>query len=346
MPSLAPEYLKNLSFSTQQLASIHRLGEVRGRQQLFVQQAPHQLEALRHLAVIESTESSNRIEGIVVAAGRVAELIDNGATPRNRSEHEIAGYRDALRLVHDSHPAMRFSPNVILQLHSMLFQYMAGQGGLWKSTDNEIVEKDRQGRIVRIRFKATPAVATPQAMETLSADYLRATRDHDADPLVLIPLAILDLLCIHPFRDGNGRVARLTTLMLLYQSDYRVGRYISVERIIEQSKDTYYEALERSSQRWHDSGHDPHPWLDYFWGVLIRAYREFEERVERLKGSKTDQVRAAVLRRTGPFGISDIEADCPGVSRDMVRHVLRQMKREQLIAPTGIGRGARWRRID
>src|SRR6266850_668019 len=322
MPSLASEYLNDLSFSTQQLASIHRLGEARGRQQLFMQQVPQQLEALRHSAVIESTESSNRIEGVVVAAGRIAELVDEDATPRNRSEHEIAGYRDALWLIHDSHEAMPFSANLILQLHSMLFQYMAGQGGLWKSTDNEVVEKDRQGRIVRVRFKATPAVATPHAMDTLAADYGRAIRDQDADPLVLIPLAVLDLLCIHPFRDGNGRIARLTTLMLLYQSEYRVGRYLSLERIIEQSKDTYYEALERSSQRWHASGHDPHPWLDYFWGVLIRAYREFEERVERLKGSKTDQVRQAVLRRTGPFGISDIEADCPGVSRDMVRHVL------------------------
>jgi Fic family protein len=346
VPSLSPAFLNALTFSTQQVAAIHRLGEARGRQQLFVQQAPQQLEALRHSAVVESTESSNRIEGIVVAAGRVAELVDHDATPRNRSEHEIAGYRDALRLIHDSHEAMSFSTNVILQLHSMLFQYMAGQGGLWKSTDNEIVEKDRQGRTVRVRFKATAAVATPQAMETLAGDYRRAIRNYDADPLVVIPLAILDLLCIHPFRDGNGRIARLATLMLLYQSDYRVGRYVSLERIIEESKDTYYEALERSSQRWHDSGHDPHPWLDYFWGVLIRAYREFEERVERLKGSKTDQVRQAVLRRSGPFGISDIEADCPGVSRDMVRHVLRQMKSEQVIAPTGVGRGARWRRVE
>lgn len=346
MPSLSSQFLDALTFSTQQVAAIHRLGEARGRQQLFVQQAPQQLEALRHSAVIESTESSNRIEGIVAAAGRVAELVDEGATPRNRSEHEIAGYRDALRLVHDSHQTMPFSPNVILQLHSMLFQYMAGQGGLWKSTDNEIVEKDRQGHLVRVRFKATPAVATPQAMATLTADYGRAIRDGDADALVLIPLTILDLLCIHPFRDGNGRIARLTTLMLLYQADYRVGRYISLERIIEQSKETYYEALERSSQRWHESRHDPHPWLDYIWGVLIRGYREFEDRVERLKGSKTDQVREAVLRRAGAFGIADIEADCPGVSRDMVRHVLRQMKSGRLIAPTGVGRGARWRRID
>lgn len=309
---------------------------------MFTRQLPRQLETLRQSAVIESAESSNRIEGITAAAGRVAELVSKDAKPRNRSEHEIAGYRDALRLIHDSHEAMPFTANVVLQLHSMLFQYMAGQGGRWKSTDNEIAGTDNDGRIVRVRFKATPAVATPQAMETLAADYARAIGEHAIDPLVVIPLAILDLLCIHPFRDGNGRIARLATLMVLYQADYRVGRYISLERIVEQSKETYYEALERSSQRWHEGRHDPHPWLDYFWGVLIRAYREFEDRVEMLKGSKTDQVRQAVRRRRGSFGISDIESDCPGVSRDMVRHVLRQMKSDGLVAPTGLGRSARW----
>lgn len=227
----------------------------------------------------------------------------------------------------------------------MLFRYLPDEGGRWKSTDNEIVERDREGRVVRVRFKATPAVATPQAMDTLTADYSRATREHEADALVLIPLAVLDLLCVHPFRNGNGRIARLATLLLLYQADYRVGRYISLERIIEESKDLYYETLERSSQGWHESQHDPHPWLNYFWGVLIRAYRDFEGRVETLRGSKTAQVREAVMRRMGTFGISDIEADAPGVRRDMVRHVLRQMRDEHLIASTGVGRSARWQRL-
>ena len=170
-------------------------------------------------------------------------------------------------------------------------------------------------------------------------------RDAGVEPLVLVPLAVLDFLCIHPFRDGNGRVSRLLTLLLLYHFGYDVGRYISLERVVEQSRETYYEALARSSQGWHEGRHDVRPWLEYFWGVLLRAYREFEERVDTLsigKGSKTQLVRDAVGRRVGPFSISDIEADSPGVSRDMVRVVLRQLRDEGAITPQGRGRGARW----
>jgi Fic family protein len=160
-----------------------------------------------------------------------------------------------------------------------------------------------------------------------------------------VPLTVLDFLCVHPFTDGNGRVARLLSLLLLYHFDYQVGRYISLERIVEESRQTYYDALESSSRGWHEHRHDAHPWLEYFWGVLIRAYDEFEERVATLKGSKTDQIRAAVARRIGPFGIAEIEYDAPGVSRDMVRHVLRQMRAEGLVKVEGVGRGAKWRAV-
>jgi hypothetical protein len=180
-------------------------------------------------------------------------------------------------------------------------------------------------------------------MADLVARYGAAVGEGVADPLVVVPLAVLDFLCIHPFGDGNGRVGRLLTLLLLYHFDYRVGRYISLERVIEESRETYYDALERSSRGWHDDTHDAHPWLEYFWGVLIRAHGEFEARVESLQGSKTDQVRAAVGRRLGAFGIADIEHDCPGVSRDMVRHVLRQMRSEGRLRVEGRGRGAKWR---
>ncbi len=178
------------------------------------------------------------------------------------------------------------------------------------------------------------------------SQYQQAIAGGRIDPLVLLPLAVLDFLCIHPFTDGNGRVARLLSLLLLYHFDYRVGRYISLERIVEESRDTFYESLERSSRGWHEDAHDVHPWLGYFWGVLLRAYGEFEQRVETLQGSKTDQVRAAVLRRLGSFGISDIEHDCPGVSRDMVRHVLRQMRTDGLVQVEGRGRGAKWRAVE
>ena len=345
MPSLHPACLGQLTFGARELAAIHRLGEARGRQDLFLRQYPEQLNTLRTHAQVESTESSNRIEGIVAAPGRVRDLVVHDAQPRDRSEQEIAGYRDALQLIHKSHVDMRFTENVVLQLHQMLYRYHPGSGGRWKSTDNQIVERDGAGNVVRVRFTPTSAVSTPQAMADLVARYEGVIDGRLAEPLVALPLAVLDFLCVHPFTDGNGRVARLLSLLLLYHFGYHVGRYISLERIIEESRGTYYDALERSSRGWHDHAHDAHPWLEYFWGVLIRAYDEFEDRVSTLKGSKTDQIRAAVARRVGAFGIAEIERDAPGESRDMVRHVLRQMREEGLVKVEGIGRGAKWRAV-
>ncbi|MDQ3487283.1 MAG: Fic family protein [Acidobacteriota bacterium] len=343
MPSLDPDYLERLRFRTTELGSIHRLGEARGRQDLFVRQFPEQLETLRTHALIESAESSNRIEGVVAGPGRVADLVIKRTEPRSRSEQEIAGYRDALQLIHQTHAHIPVSPNVLLQFHQMLYRYHPGTGGHWKATDNQIIERDPRGRVVRVRFEPTAAVHTPQAMADLTSGFAQAIAGGLADPLVLTPLAILDFLCIHPFTDGNGRVARLLSLLLLYRFNYRVGRYISIERIVEESRETYYEALEHSSRGWHENVHDAAPWLTYFWGVLIRAYGEFETRVQSLQGSKTTQVRTAVLRRRGPFSMSEVEHDCPGVSRDMVRHVLRQMRAEGMVKVEGRGRGARWR---
>ncbi len=345
MHSLEPAYLAGLRFGADQLATIQRLGQARGRQDLFTRQAPEQLESLRQAAIVESSESSSRIEGVTASPERLEAILLRSSAPRNRSEQEIAGYRDALQLVHESHQHMALTVNVILQLHGMLYRYLPDEGGRFKPADNEIVDRGDDGRLIRIRFRPTPALQTPQAMETLAANYRAAVDTSATEPLVVAPLAVLDFLCIHPFRDGNGRVARLLALLLLYHFDYRVGRYVSLERIIEDSKETYYEALEASSQGWHEGRHDALPWLTYFWGTLLRAYAEFEERVGAVlagRGSKTEQIRAAVARRLGPFAISDIEADCPGVSRDMVRHVLRQMRSEGLIQVQGKGRAAKW----
>lgn len=221
---------------------------------------------------------------------------------------------------------------------------MPQPGGRWTSTNNDIVERHPDGSS-RIRFRPVAAHLAPMAMDDLIARFRVALDRHLADPMVLVPLAILDFLCIHPFPDGNGRMARLLTLQLLYDFDYAVGRYISLERIFEESRESYYETLEASSQGWHEAAHDIAPWLDYFWGALLRAYKEFEARVgtiERGRGAKSDRVRAKVLKRNLPFPISEIEEACPGVSRDTVRLVLRAMKSEGLIAPAGKGRGARW----
>lgn len=344
MHSLSPDYLANLRFDGQQLATLRALGEYRGKQRLYVAQSPEVLIDLRQVAVVESTESSNRLEGVVVAASRLKSLVLKNAAPRSRSEQEVAGYRDALALIHERGEQMPFSEGTLLQVHGILYRYMPQPGGHWKATNNDIVERHPDGSS-RIRFRPVAAHLVPMAMTDLIARYRAALDQHLADPLVLVPLAILDLLCIHPFQDGNGRMARLLTLQLLYHFDYAVGRFISLERIFEESKESYYETLEASSQGWHEAAHDTAPWLDYFWGALLRAYKEFEERVGTLsrgRGAKGDRVRAAILNRQLPFSISEIEEACPGVSRDTVRLVLRTMKTEGLIAPMGKGRSAKW----
>ena len=344
MRSLKEKYLKNLSLSTDEAAAMRTLGEYQGKQALYYRQSPETLESLKQTAIIESSESSNRLEGITAPKERIEAIVLKNSTPKDRSEQEIAGYRDALSLIHDSAEHMEFSTNVILQLHSLVYRFMPNPGGKWKGSNNEIIEKHPDGT-KRVRFVPTSAHLTPQAMDDLITNYKYAIHDLNQDSLIVVPLAILDFLCIHPFSDGNGRVARLLTLTLLYHFDYQVGRYISLERIFEESKETYYETLEKSSQGWHEGKHDVHPWLNYFWGALTRAYREFEERVGNIKagrGSKTEQIRQAVERKIGPFSISEIEDSCPGTSRDMVRNVLRQMKDENLIESTGKGRSAKW----
>lgn len=345
MRSLTTDFLRRLTLTVEQASILNRIGEHRGKQDLFARQTPETLESLQRVAIIESSESSNRIEGVTAPHDRIEALVLKSSTPKDRSEQEIAGYRDALALIHESAPHMRFTVDIILQLHSLLYRYMPDEGGRWKATDNDIIERNPDGSFRRIRFKPLSPVATPPAMEALAAGYRDAIDGQRMEPLVIVPLAILDFLCIHPFSDGNGRVSRLLTLLLLYHFDYQVGRYISTERIFEESKETYYETLERSSAGWHDGNHDPAPWMDYFWGVMLRAYREFEDRVGTIgqgKGSKTEQVRQIVGRRIGPFSISDIEADCIGVSRDMIRFVLRQLRDEGAITLQGKGRGAKW----
>ncbi len=348
MQSLTAQFLGALAFNAEQLKSIRSIGDARGRQALWYQQVPEVLKDLRTVAVIESTESSSRIEGVTVAPERLAPLVLKNSDPISRSEQELAGYRDALALIHESAVDMPFTPNMLRQLHGLLYRYMADPGGDWKQASNDIIERHPDG-CERIRFAPTPPHLTPIQIDALCEQFSKA-RMATQEPLVIVPLAILDFLCIHPFRDGNGRVARLLTLLLLYQCGYEVGRYISLERVIEQSKETYYEALEASSQGWHQGQHDVMPWLNYFWGLLIRAYREFGERISAAKpqtyGSKGQQVRHTVLRQSGPFSLAAIEEQSLGVSRDMVRHVLRQMKEEQLVEVLGSGRGAKWQLTD
>lgn len=345
MNSISTSYLSSLTFTTRQLSALRNLGECRGRQTLFERQRPEVLQELRTIATIESTDASNRLEGITAPSTRIKDLVLHNTKPRNRSEQEIAGYRDALELVHESRKDMPVTVNVIRQLHSRVYGHLAEEGGRWKPVDNDIVERGPDGQILRVRFHTVPAVATSQAMGALLEHY-GTSEQAGQEPLVLIPLFILDYLCIHPFRDGNGRVARLITLLLLHHFDYDVGRYISLERIFENTKESYYETLEASSQGWHELRHDVNPWLNYFWGVLQRAYNEFEERVGHIgsgRGSKSQQVRDAVARKLGSFAISQLERDCPGVSKETISKTLKHMRDEGLVEMRGRGRGVRWR---
>jgi len=349
MPTLTPTLLDHLRFSSSDTTTLRQLGEYRGRQDLFSRQRPEVLESLKTVATIESSESSNRLEGIRAPEARIEAIVLRDTRPRNRSEQEISGYHDALDLIHQSGHEMPFTPNVVLQLHKTIYGHLPQQGGRWKMTDNEIVERGPDGEVIRVRFTPVSAVATPGSMDELTARYQREREQGTHDELVLLPFAILDFLCIHPFTDGNGRVARLLTLQLLYRAGYEVGRYISLERIIEDTSTSYYEALEASSLRWHDDEHDPIRWMRYFWGVMIRAYEEFEERVGTIgtgRGSKTQQVRDAVARQVAPFAISALQRHTPGVSKEMVRRVLRQMRDEGLLVTEGQGRGARWKKVE
>lgn len=347
MNSLTTKYLEKLKFSPIHIASLRALGEYKGKQDLFDSRAPEALASLRSLAMVESTISSNRLEGIVVGGGRARDIVFKSAKPKGRPEQEVAGYRDALTLVHESAKDLPFTTDVIKRLHAVICKYTPEGGGDWKKEDNVILERRPNGT-TRVRFKPVPAALTSDAMEKLVEKHKRAI-DDGWDPLVVIPLTIFDFLCVHPFKDGNGRVARLLTLLLLYYAGYNVGRYISLERIIEESKESYYETLEKSSQGWHEGKHDVLPWLTYLWGTLLRAYKEFEERVGTVttgRGAKTEQIELTVKRKVGPFAISDIENDCPGISRDLIRHVLRKLRDEGKIRSTGIGRGAKWVKVE
>ncbi|WP_075883835.1 Fic family protein [Candidatus Protochlamydia sp. W-9] len=345
MHSLSLSYLNSLRFSEEHLSTLRLLGEYRGKQALYFKQSPEILKNLQQVAAIESSESSNRLEGITAPHNRIADLVIKNSAPIDRSEQEIAGYRDALNLIHQSGQYMRLTNNVILQLHSWLYRYQSQSGGQWKKLDNQITEIHSDGTR-RIRFNPTSAFETPSAMHALIEGYETNIQSIQKEPLIILPVTILDFLCIHPFSDGNGRTARLLTLLLLYHFDYQVGRYISLERIFEESKESYYATLEKSSKGWHEGKHDVMPWMTYFWGVLLRAYNEFEARVGTLKigqGSKNAYIRQTAERMIGPFAISDIEKACPAVSRDTIRLVLRQLRDEGIIIPQGKGRGAKWK---
>lgn len=320
------------------------LGEAKGRQELYKRQAPQILEALRELALVESTESSNRIEGVTVDRQRLRPLVLGDARPRDRSEEEIVGYRRALSWMHTSHEKIAIEPPTLLRLHALAQGGTSGDAGQWKRVQNDIIQIFPDGRR-ELRFRPVTPDLAPAAVEELGVAYADTMSRQSVPPLLASACLVLDFLCIHPFRDGNGRVSRLLTLLVLYHHGYEVGRYISLERIIEQTKDSYYDALARSSQGWHEGHHDVLPWFAYFMTTLRMAYREFEERAGRVRpvGSKADLVAYALETVPNPFGIADIERLCPNVSRQMIRVVMNRWRTEGRLTIVSRGRDARWK---
>src|SRR3984893_13504052 len=350
MSSFAPAVLENLRLTHDVVAAIRAIGEGKGKQDLFKERAPDLLENLRRVAIVESTESSNRLEGITLPRTAIEVLVRRNKEPQpgNRSEGEIAGYRNVLQLIHERYEYMELTPNLVLQLHRDLFRFSgATNAGRWKVTDNLIIERQPDGSSF-VRFSPTPALRTPEAMDELHRAFAAAA-DSEVDALILVALYVLDFLCIHPFSDGNGRMVRLLTVLLLYHEDYEVARYISLERLIEQTKESYHETLYRSSQGGHEERHNPMPWVSYFLSIVRAAYDEFVRDVGELRegrGMKTQLVLQAIAQTIGDFSISELHQRCPSVGWDMLRHVVRSERDAGRIQPLGRGRGARWRKIE
>lgn len=319
----------------------------RGREEAFRMQRPQLLDALVDVARIQSTEASNAIEDVVAPRKRIEALVEQKTEPQNRSEAEIAGYRAVLDLIHEQAADIPFRPTVVEQLHRDLYQYTAVPAGRWKTTENAIQEELPDGT-TRVRFTTVPAAATAAAMEELHSAFLDAREAGEHHPLLLIGCYVFDFLAIHPFRDGNGRMARLLTLLLLYQSGYGVGHYISLERLINEARDGYYDSLQAAAIGWHSDEHTIWPWLEYFLGILLAAYREFEDRVGLLgdsRGAKTAAIERFIRERiSDEFTIADVRDAAVGASDSLIGKVLTRLREEGVIESLGTGRAARWRR--
>ncbi len=318
-----------------------RLHECRGRQELFIEAEADVLTALLEVAKIQSTGASNRIEGIYTTDERLNALVQEKVKPRNRNEEEISGYRDVLATIHESYEYIAPRPNNILQLHRDLYSFSSSAvGGVYKNSDNIIAEKHADGTET-VRFRPVPAFQTADAMLNLCTRFNEAIEAGTYDPLLLMPLFILDFLCIHPFNDGNGRMSRLLTLLLLYRAGFIVGKYISIEMLIEKSKDSYYEALQASSQNWHENGNDYLPFLKYMLSVVVKAYNEFEDRVEHLchrKMSKADRIKDLIEKTPGKISKKDIAQACPDISVTTIERTLAELVASGFIDKVGVGR--------
>ncbi len=328
-------------FTPEIMNFISKIYEYKGKQELFMEAKPDFLEAMLEVARIQSTGASNRIEGIYTSDARLNELVSKKAEPLNRDEDEIAGYREVLNTIHENYDYINLNSNIILQLHRDLYSYHpTSNGGKYKNQDNVIDEVDTKG-IHSIRFKPLSAFETPSAVDRLCEAYTEAKKEGRIDSLILISKFVLDFLCIHPFNDGNGRMSRLLTLLLLYQEGYIVGKYISIEVIIENTKENYYETLKQSSDGWYGGKNNYSYFVKYYFSILLKAYREFSERVETIEVrglNKSERIKDLFAKKVEKISKDNIIKIYPDISKTMIEKVLSDLLKEGYIKKVGSGR--------
>lgn len=319
--------IKDQKWDSEILGYIAAIYKEAGKQEMYLKQRPEELEKLVEIAKIQSTESSNAIEGIVTTNTRIKQLVEEKSTPKNRNEQEIAGYRDVLNIIHESFDAIPLTPDYILQLHKILYSHMSNpNAGKTKTVQNYISATYTDGH-TEVLFTPLTPYETPHALERLCEEYNLVIGNMEVDPLIAIPVFIHDFLCIHPFNDGNGRMSRLLTTLLLYRSGFYVGKYISLEAEIAKHKDLYYDALYESQSGWHEGKDDPVPFIKYLLSIIIAAYRDFGDRfaLVEVKRSALETVRLAAQNKIGKFTKQDIRELCPSLSISSIEGALRKL---------------------
>ncbi|MCL2057711.1 MAG: Fic family protein [Oscillospiraceae bacterium] len=320
------------------------IADLRARESRLKEQYPDVFTRLESIAKVQSVIGSNAIEGIVTSDQRVNEIVNQNSAPQNHNEAEIAGYRDALNLIHENHDSLDIRERDILRLHEIMLSYAPVGGGAYKLNDNVIIEVDAAGQR-RVRFAPTPANETASAMEQLILAYMDARSNYNINQLLLIPCFILDFLCIHPFADGNGRVSRLLSLLLLYKNNYQAGKYISFEEQINKGKWEYYEALRLSSDGWHHNANSYIPFIKNFAATLLYCYKELDKRfgvVHAKKLSKRERVEATVLNSLLPISKQEISYILPDVSPTTVEAALAAMVRNGEVDKVGSGKNTKY----
>lgn len=318
-----------------------------GKQEMYLKQRPEELEKLVEIAKVQSTEASNAIEGIVTTSTRIRQLVEEKTAPRNRDEQEIAGYRDALNIIHENFDAIPITRNYILQLHKVLYSHMNNpMAGQTKSVQNYISATYPNGHTETL-FTPLAPFETPEALERICDEYNRVIGNMEAEPLIVIPIFIHDFLCIHPFNDGNGRMSRLLTTLLLYRNGFYVGKYISLEAKIAKNKDLYYAALRQAQEGWHEGTEDAVPFIKYLLGIILSAYRDFEERFSLVEQKKPalETVRQATLNKIGRFSKQDIRELCPALSVSSIEGALRKLVASGELKREGNGKNTCYYRL-